>query len=753
MTRILEPRRHEGAKVRSANQPGFVSLCLRGLLSVGILAVTLPAVAQNHNWPTESMPRPLAAHEVKFPPYEIRALANGLQVVVVLHHEQPAVSIRLLVRAGAVYNPPDKPGIASLAASLLDQGTTTRSAAQIADTIDYIGGELGTGAGSDMTFVNAIVMKDSFGAALDLVADVAHNPAFAREEIERQRQQILSSMQVNLTDPDYIANEVFGRLVYGFHPYGQPSGGTPASLAAITRADLHAYHRKYFVPNNMILAIVGDLTTEEAFAGAERVFGTWAKADVPPTKLTDPPPPTRRVVVVDMPGAVQTEVRMGHLGIPRKHQDYVPINLAFRILGGEGANRLQRVLRSERGLTYGASANIDTLKQIGDFVADTDTRTETTGQVLRLMIDEFVKLQRERVGARELFDAQAYLAGNFPLTIERPDAIATQVLNTVFYELPVSEIGTFSQRVQSVTPDDIQRVARTYLFPDRLTIVLVGNASAFVPQLKGAGFPDYEVIPLDQLDLSSPTLRRDRQRAEVAHAFVPVSFSTQAGDLPAARDLIAKAVDAKGGLARLKAVRTVVADANTTFRVQPAPLPSKTTTYVLYPDRFRVDADVAGARVAQVYDRGMAWLRDPNGVTDAPIPMRAQFAESVRRDIIPLLLGAADGSRAARLMPEEGKDGRTYKVVEISGGPAKDPVRLYVDSQGLVARQAYVETDPAGRRVQVEEVFSDYRAVDGIQVPFRAELRHDGQPVLDRVLTNVRINSDIDPRMFEKPLR
>src|SRR5262249_53049951 len=148
------------------------------------------------------------------------------------------------------------------------------------------------------------------------------------------------------------------------------------------------------------------------------------------------------------------------------------------------------------GLTYGASADIEALKQIGDFVAETDTRSETTGQALRLMIDEFVRLQREKVGQRELADAQAYVAGNFPLTIESPDAIATQVLNSLFYELPVSEIGTFSQRVQSVTPDDIQRVARTYIFPDRLSIVLVGNASAFVSQLKSAGFTDYEVISI-----------------------------------------------------------------------------------------------------------------------------------------------------------------------------------------------------------------------------------------------------------------
>ncbi len=157
-------------------------------------------------------------------------------MVAVSHNEQPAVSLRLIVRAGGAQDPPDKPGVASLAAALLDQGTITKDAAQIATTIDSIGGALGTGAGSDLSFVNAIVMKDSLGVGLDMVADLARHPAFAAEEIERQRQQMLSGLQVSYDDPDYLAGVVFDRLVYGAHPYGRPDSGTPASIASISRA-------------------------------------------------------------------------------------------------------------------------------------------------------------------------------------------------------------------------------------------------------------------------------------------------------------------------------------------------------------------------------------------------------------------------------------------------------------------------------------------------------------------------------------
>jgi zinc protease len=401
-----------------------------------------------------------------------------------------------------------------LTAALLDQGTTTRTAAQIADAIDTEGGGLGTGAGSDLSFANVLVMKDTLPFGIGLLADVVRRPAFQVEELERQRQQALSGLRVSYEDPDYVAGLVFDRLVYGFHPYGLPNSGTPQSLQTITVDDLRAFHRTWFVPNNAILGIVGDITTEEAMAVAQKAFGDWQAHELPAVEPSTPPEPTRRVVVVNKPDAVQTELRVGQLGLPRTHKDYLAFDLAMKILGGEGANRLHRVLRSERGLTYGASAEVQSLRDAGDFAADTDTRSDATAEVLRLIVDEIGKLRRDRVSDRELADAQAYLAGNFPLTIETPDDIAAQVLNVLFYGLPLSDIETYRERVNAITPDDIQRVARQYLRPDRLSVVLVGNAAAFTSQLAGIGFDKFEVVDLPQLDLSSATFQRRPSRAD-----------------------------------------------------------------------------------------------------------------------------------------------------------------------------------------------------------------------------------------------
>ena len=484
--------------------------------SSAVLCVTVAASAsaQARNWPVEEAPRPLAARRANFPPYEVRTLPNGMQVVVVLHHEQPAVSMRLLVRAGAAYVPPGKFGLTTLLAALLDQGTATRSAQQIADTIDSIGGSLDTGAGTDLTFVSVLVMKDSFQLGMDMIADVTRHPAFDAEEIERQRQQVLSGLRVSYEDPTYVASAVFDRLIYGVHPYGMPNSGIPDSVSRVTREDIREFHRRYFAPNNCILAIVGDVTGPEAFTAAERAFGDWPRQEIQVPHLPDPPAPTRRVIVVDKPDAVQTEVRVGHLGVARGSPDFMALDLAMNILGGEGSNRLHRVLRTERSLTYGASADMDTMLQAGDFVAETDTRSEATGEVLRLTVEEFSRLRRDRISERELTDAQAYLTGSFPLTIETPDEIATQILNTLFYNLSLDELQTYRQRVNAVTVDGIQRVARRYLQPDRLSVVLVGNVAAFKGQLQSAGFGTYEVVPLSDLDLTSADFKRSSTAVE-----------------------------------------------------------------------------------------------------------------------------------------------------------------------------------------------------------------------------------------------
>ena len=484
--------------------------------SVGALtlAAVLPVSAQSVQWPRETPPPPLLAPDVEFPDYELRRFDNGLQVVYVGAHEQPAVNVRLLVRAGTSSDPTGKPGLAAMTAQLLDQGTTTHGAQEIAQTIDSIGGAIAVGAGTDLSFINVLVLKDSFDLALEMLSDVARNPAYAQNEVDRQRQQLLSEMQVSYDDPAYVSSIVFGRLVYGAHPYGMPHNGTPQSLMRITRDDLVDFHRKHYLPNNAILAVVGDLTAEEAFDGAARALSDWPSGTLPTPNLTEQPAPSNRLVIVDKPGAVQTAVRVGHLALPRAHPDYLALDMAIKILGGEGGNRLGSVLRTARSLTYSASAELDARRFGGDFMARTDTRSAATAEVLRLTVDEISRMQRERVSRRELQRAKDYLAGHFPLTIETPNAIAAQVLEAILFGLELDDLERYPERINAVTADDIQRVARQYLKPGLLSMVLVGDASTFVNDLSGVGFDSYDLVPITELDISAVDFLEAREVAQ-----------------------------------------------------------------------------------------------------------------------------------------------------------------------------------------------------------------------------------------------
>ncbi len=713
-----------------------VALCLAG--SAG--AQTIGAA----NWPTERPPRPLPARTLAFPPYELKTLSNGLQVLVIPHHEQPSVSMRLIIKAGAAQDPADKPGIAQMVASLLDQGTATKSSEGIANLVESAGGLIGTGAGNELSFVNSGVVKDKFVELMALMDEMVEQPAFSQAELDRQKEQAVSGMKVRYEDPSFVANVVYDRLIYGFHPYGRPPGGTPESLTKITRNDLVAFHRTWFVPNNAILAIVGDLTSAEMFAGAEKAFGAWARKDVPAQTQADPPPATRRVVVIDKPGAVQTEIRAGHLTLPRTSPDWLNLELLIRVLGGEGANRLFNELRTDRGLTYGASADLQTFKFSGGFVASTSTRTEATGEALRVMVDQMWRLQREPVRQGELVGVKDYYSGSFPLTVETPGAIALQVLNQIFYGLDLKDLEKLRDRVDAVSVQDLQSTARKWMFPDRLSIVLVGDASKFVDQLKAQGFDNFERIPIAELDLTSPTLRKGG-RSDVPPAAAAAPATTTP---PAALDIVKKIADAKGGLAALRAVKSVDVSANVTISGQGAPVKMSTRNLIMYPGKFRVEAETPGGKMVQVFTDAQAWMETPAGTIDADADSRADYTASAARDLIPLLIAAADGHVGVTQLPGEivkGAPAVTLRFSIAAGGP----LIMVADAKTFQVRELRYPTDAAPDAPQAVERFDDYRDVGGVRVAFHASVEREGM-VIDRTLSAVQFNVPMAASLFVK---
>jgi hypothetical protein len=357
---------------------------------------------------------------------------------------------------------------------------------------------------------------------------------------------------------------------------------------------------------------------------------------------------------------------------------------------------------------------------------------------------------RDRVNERELSGAQDYLTGAFPLTIETPSQIALQILNAIFYGLDLGELQTYRERVNAVDVEDIQRVAREYLHPDRLTIVLVGDASSFMSQLTGAGFERFERIPVQDLDLFAADLRRKPGAPAGAARFKPIAYRTiepvpVAPVADSTRALLDKVIAAKGGLKRLKAIRTVRAEAVARVNMAGEERSITTTTSIEYPDRYRVDADTAAGPLVQVFADGRYWVRDSRGVNEPSPEVREDIKSSVQRDLVPLLLRAAAGKVRVR---EEPIDNPAQAALAFQADDLA-PVTLVINRiNGLVVRQQY---HPAGAEGLAVDEYFDYRTVDGLQVPFKAVVRRPGAPLLERVIKKVEYNVALPPGLFTRP--
>jgi zinc protease len=463
-----------------------------------------PARGESRSLP----PPPQPMRELRFPPFEERTLANGLRLIAIERHTDPEISLRLMLPAGKLYEPQAKAGLAGATADLLTQGTAGRSAQQIAAAIDGVGGTLDTGSGADFASVSVSVTADQLDLALELLADVVLHPSFPAGEVERWRRKSLSSLELQRANPGYLADVAFQRLVYGAHSYGSPARGTPESLRGLTRDDLAAFHREHYRPGGAILAVVGDFRPAPALAAVERAFGGWAKGAVPRLPALELPGYQRyRVVVIDKPDAVQTQVRVGQAALAYSDPDFFTAEVYGTVLGGGSFARLFEEIRNKRGLAYGAYCSFAEQLVSGSFAVRTSTKTASTIEALRLTLEEVAGMAAAPVPATELEEAKTYLNGAFPLEIESAGAVATRVLTALAHGRDRSFLDTYRDRISAVTAADIQRFARTRIQPDRSVVVLVGNAAAFGPELAKQLGP-FETIPAAELDPLAPDLRR-----------------------------------------------------------------------------------------------------------------------------------------------------------------------------------------------------------------------------------------------------
>jgi zinc protease len=471
-------------------------LCCLAALATGL---PVPSFAARELPPNVPPPEAVTFHMPA-----VHQLPNGLRVVLVERHDVPIVRLYAIVQAGAEADPAGLPGTATMVAGLLPEGTRRRSAYQIAQAIDQAGGSIDTGAGWDQSYANLSVLSNHKALAFDLLAELLVHPAFAPDEVERIRRQTLSALDVVDQDPTYVADMVLRRLLFAGTDYAHSEDGTRNSIERLTRKDLSDFHARYYTPSRTILAVVGDIAEPDCLRLAMRFLGGWKNGPaVPPEPRSLPHSPHRReVVVVNKPDAVQTEIRVASLGIPRSSPDYFALMVANQVLGGPAANRLFDVLRTEHGLVYGASSDLDCYSSLGAWVAKTSTRSAETIRATEMVLSEISRMRNRPVQHWELQIARDYLVGHEALQFESASQVANQVLELMLYHLPPDYWNLLPQRVRSLTADDVLSATQKYLDPDDDVIVLVGKLAAFQKGLKKLGA--VRVVPIAEVGRAFP---------------------------------------------------------------------------------------------------------------------------------------------------------------------------------------------------------------------------------------------------------
>jgi predicted Zn-dependent peptidase len=437
---------------------------------------------------TSKLPPPGPNPSFKLPPAERRTLSNGLEVLVVEHHELPIINMNLIVKTGAAADPAGRAGLAALVADMLDEGTRTRTAMEISDQLADVGSSLGVDAGWDSTGANLTTLKRHLDLSLGIFADVMLNPAFPDRELERLRAARMATLRQRREDANQIANLVYASLVYGQgHPYGHPLVGDEQSVPAITAEDVRKFYGTFFRPNNSTLIVVGDTTAAEIVPKLERAFGRWEKAHIPAVDVTAAPVQRDRstIYVVDRPGSAQSVILAGHISVPRSNPDFFPLLVLNTMLGGQFTSRINLNLREDKGYTYGARSTFDFRRGAGTFFASAPVFTGVTKESLSELLKELRGVRGEiPVTQAELEAAKQSIIRGFPRSFETPGQIANRLETVVTYDLPDTYFNTYIERIERVTLEDINRVARQHLRPDRLAVVVVGDRQAIEQGLR-----------------------------------------------------------------------------------------------------------------------------------------------------------------------------------------------------------------------------------------------------------------------------
>ena len=472
------------------------------------LAVLLLTIVPTYSRAQQTPPPPAPPRAVSVPHPSEKTLENGLRVIVVEKTGLPLVATRLLIKTGGEADPADRAGLADMTASLLTKGTKTKNAEEIALGVEALGATIDSGAGWDNSYVALGALANNYSEAMKYVSDSVMHPTFAQDEIDRLRDQNIDALRVAMQSPAQLAGFVAARVLYGGAPYGHNLGGTPESLQKITRDDVVKFHQTYYRPDNAVLVVAGDVKAADVFSVAQKLLGSWSSngGQAPAPVHAAVEPHTSRVVVIDMPDAGQAAVVITRGGLTRVDPNFFVAQVANSVLGGGYSSRLNQEIRIKRGLSYGAGSIFEFRRDAGPFSASVQTKNESAVEVAGLIGGEISKMGSTSVPESELTPRKATLAGDYGRSIETTSGLVRRIGALAVYGLGLDEINNYVKNVEAVTAPAVQKFASEHLAGDA-DIVIVGDMKKIGDALKKA-YPNAEIIPIDELDLDSATLRK-----------------------------------------------------------------------------------------------------------------------------------------------------------------------------------------------------------------------------------------------------
>jgi len=683
-------------------------------------AVNSSASAVDKTW-RKKAPMPAPVREIQLGTYSDFDLANGLKVIVVENHKLPRVSYQLSFNNDGLIEG-DKAGYTSFAGDLISKGTTTKTKAQIDETIDYIGASLNTSAGG----IFATSLKKHTDKLLSVMTDVLYNPSFPQDEFEKIRKRTASGLASDKTNPDAIAANI--RTVVNFgknHPYGEVE--TEQTIKNINIDDCKNYINTYFKPNNAYLVIVGDITPTEARMQAEKYFSQWKKGEVPVLKYPTPTAPSgRNVAFGNKDGAVQSVISISYpVDMNPGNPDAIKASLTNFILGGNFSSRLMQNLREKKAYTYGARSSINNDKLIGNFNAGASVRNEVTDSSLTEFLYEINRIAKEPVSPEDMLLAKSSMSGNFAQSLESPQTIANFAINTFRYKLPKDYYNNYLKNLDAVTISDVQSAAQKYIRPDNCNIIVVGNKDNVADKLKK--FDSDGVI-----DFYDPFGKKlEDKKMEISSDVT-------------AKGVVKDYLEAIGGTSKLNSVKSMYMSMKTNLMGQEASF----ETYQMAPDKFAMKINMMGMTVQEQKFDGVKGLQAQMG--NKKVITEGKELEAMKKQAVMFeQMQYNESGYKLELKGIENVDGiNCYKLIITDPG-GESFTEFYDVKTNYLLRSVKSQSGGQGQPVVITTDYKDYKDVSGVMIPFKSVISGAMPTPLELEATSIEINKDIAADVFK----